>query len=229
MTTFYLNEISNNSIFLDETNSRHAIKSLRLQKGDQIEVVNGKGDLFHCEIVDPHQKKTELSVINKQSFNKEVPLILAFAPTKNNDRNEWVIEKGIEIGITECYPIYSQNSERRKWNTERMHKIAIAAMKQSGRYWLTKIHEPSSFDYFLTIKHPDNRLIAHCKTTKKQPIRQLTNSSKPQLIVIGPEGDFSEKEIQMAEEKEFKSVDLGNNRLRTETACISAVSLLKLA
>ena len=228
MTTFYLNEISNNSIFLDETNSRHAIKSLRLKKDDQIEVVNGKGDLFRCEIVNPHQKKTELSVINKQSYKKETPLILAFAPTKNNDRNEWVIEKGIEIGMTECYPIFTHNSERRKWNSERMHKIAIAAMKQSGRYWLTKIHEPSSFDSFLTIKHPDNRLIAHCKTTKKQPIRQLTKSLKPQLIVIGPEGDFSEKEIQMAEEKEFKSVNLGNNRLRTETACIVALSILKL-
>lgn len=228
MTTFYVKEISTKTIFLDETNSRHAVKSLRLKSGDQLNVVNGKGGLFHTEIVNPHPKKTELFIKHKETFKEDIPLILAFAPTKNNDRNELVIEKGIEIGMTACYPIFSQNSERRKWNTERMHKIAIAAMKQSGRYWLTKIHEPINFESFIDINLPKNRLIAHCKTSKKQPIDHLTNSSNAQLIVIGPEGDFTEKEIKLAESKLFKSIHLGSNRLRTETACIAAISLLKL-
>lgn len=229
MTTFYLKEISSSTIFLDETNSRHAVKSLRLKIGDQINVVDGKGGVFQCEIVNSHPKKAELSVIDKQCFKEETPLILAFAPTKNNDRNEWVIEKGIEIGMTQCYPIFTQNSERRKWNTERMNKIAISAMKQSGRYWLTRIHEPINFKDFIAIDHPKNKLIAHCRSSIKKPLHNLTESSKPQLIVIGPEGDFTEKEIQLAEENEFTSIHLGENRLRTETACISSLSILKLS
>ena len=197
--------------------------------GDQINVVNGKGSVFQCEIVNAHSKKAELSVIDKESFKEEMPLILAFAPTKNNDRNEWVIEKGIEIGMTECYPIFTQNSERRKWNTERMNKIAISAMKQSGRYWLTKIHAPINFEDFIAIDHPKNKLIAHCRSSLKKPLHNLTSSSKPQLIVIGPEGDFTEKEILLAEKNEFTSIHLGENRLRTETACISSLSILKLS
>jgi 16S rRNA (uracil1498-N3)-methyltransferase len=229
LTTFYIEEISTSTIFLDETNSRHAIKSLRLMVGDQINVVNGKGSVFQCEIINAHPKKAELSVIDKESFKEETPLILAFAPTKNNDRNEWVIEKGIEIGMTECYPIFTQNSERRKWNTERMNKIAISAMKQSGRYWLTKIHAPINFEDFIAIDHPKNKLIAHCRSSIKKPLHDLTSSSKPQLIVIGPEGDFTENEIQLAEKNEFTSIHLGDNRLRTETACISSLSILKLS
>ena len=229
MTTFYIEEISTSTIFLDETNSRHAIKSLRLMVGEQINVVNGKGSVFQCEIVNAHPKKAELSVIDKECFKEETPLILAFAPTKNNDRNEWVIEKGIEIGMTECYPIFTQNSERRKWNTERMNKIAISAMKQSGRYWLTKIHAPINFEDFIAIDHPKNKLIAHCRSSIKKPLHNLTESSKPQLIVIGPEGDFTEKEILIAEKNEFTSIHLGENRLRTETACISSLSILKLS
>ena len=197
--------------------------------GEQINVVNGKGSVFQCEIVNAHPKKAELSVIDKECFKEETPLILAFAPTKNNDRNEWVIEKGIEIGMTECYPIFTQNSERRKWNTERMNKIAISAMKQSGRYWLTKIHAPINFEDFIAIDHPKNKLIAHCRLSIKKPLHDLTSSSKPQLIVIGPEGDFTDKEIQLAEKNEFTSIHLGDNRLRTETACISSLSILKLS
>jgi 16S rRNA (uracil1498-N3)-methyltransferase len=228
LTTFYLKEISSSAIFLDEINSRHAIKSLRLKIGDHINIVNGKGSVFQCKIVNPHPKKTELLIEGKEAYNEDIPLILAFAPTKNNDRNEWVIEKGVEIGMTECYPIFSQNSERRKWNSERMEKIAISAMKQSGRYWLTKIHDPINFQDFIAIDHPENKLIAHCRSSTKKPLHNLTKSSKPQLIVIGPEGDFTEKEIQLAEKNEFTSIHLGENRLRTETACISSLSVLKL-
>ena len=229
MTTFYINQVLKDIVFLNEINSRHAIKSLRLKKGDHIKVVNGNGDLFYSEILDPHPKKTELSILKKESYKKETPLILAFSPTKNNDRNEWVIEKGVEIGMTECYPIFSQNSERRKWNKERMDKIAISAMKQSGRFWLTKIHEPMNIESFLKINHPNKKFIAHCKSLKKESIHKLSNACKPQLILIGPEGDFTEKEIKMAEKNKFTPVNLGNNRLRTETACIASIALLKLS
>ena len=215
--------------FLDEINSRHAIKSLRLSKGDKIKVVNGHGDLFYSEIVNPNPKKTEINVLKKESFKKDVSLILAFSPTKNNDRNEWVIEKGVEIGMTECFPILTQNSERRKWNSKRMNKIAISAMKQSGRFWLTKIHEPINIETFLTIQHNCRKYIAHCKDSKKESIHKLTNAKEPQLILIGPEGDFTENEIQMATKNNFVTIDLGSTRLRTETACIVALSLLKLS
>ena len=97
--------------------------------------------------------------------------------------------------LVESFSFFTQNSERRKWNTERMNKIAISAMKQSGRYWLTKIHAPINFEDFIAIDHPKNKLIAHCRSSLKQPLHNLTSSSKPQLIVIGPEGDFTENEI----------------------------------
>lgn len=229
MPIFYSNQISNTEIILDENDSRHATKSLRLKINDSVKVVSGNGELYTTSIIDSHPKKTILSIIDKKEFEREIPLILAFSPTKNNDRNEWIIEKGIEIGMTSCIPIYSQNSERRKWNNERMKKISIAAMKQSGRFWLPKINNPVNFDDFIITKQPDAKFIAHCKAANKQSLKKLTNEKNPQLILIGPEGDFTREEIDLAISNKFKEITLGNNRLRTETACLVALSLMKIS
>ena len=229
MTTFYSNNISEREISLDENDSRHAIKSLRLKINDSVNVVSGKGELFKTKISDANPKKTILTVSSKEQFKAENPLILAFSPTKNNDRNEWVIEKAIEIGITTCIPVFTQNSERRKWNSIRMNKIAIAAMKQSGRYWLPKICEPIKFNDFITSMQIKNKFIAHCKNGDKKALSLLANSKEPQLILIGPEGDFTNEEIKLAESNMFIETSLGSNRLRTETACIAALSILKLS
>ena len=229
MPTFYANQISNKEITLDENDSRHAIKSLRLKVNDIVKVVSGNGESFITSIIESHPKKTILSIQERTVYKKETPLILAFAPTKNNDRNEWIIEKGIEIGMTLCIPIYTQNSERRKWNSDRMKKISIAAMKQSERYWLPVINDPVSFNDFIISHQPDNKFIAHCKKANKQALIKLVNKKSPQLILIGPEGDFTNEEIKLALENNYKAVELGNNRLRTETACLVALSLMKIS
>ena len=229
LSTFFLRNIEGDISFLSENDSRHAIKVLRHKNGDQLSIIDGLGIDAIAEILDAHPKKTKIKILKKKNKNKPIQLALAFCPTKSNDRNSFIFEKASEIGVTDFYPIVSQNSERRKWNTERMNKIAISAMKQSGRYWLTKIHAPINFEDFIAIDHPKNKLIAHCRSSLKKPLHDLTSSSKPQLIVIGPEGDFTENEIQLAEKNEFTSIHLGENRLRTETACISSLSILKLS
>lgn len=228
MTTFYSNSIAEKEITLDENDSRHAIRSLRLKLNDSVQVVSGKGELFHTKILIDHPKKTVLSIVKKDLFKADIPLVLAFCPTKNNDKNELVVEKAVEIGVTKILPIFSQNSERRKWKTDRMNKIAIAAMKQSGRYWLPEIIDPMNFDDFITTCEIQNRFIAHCRDQEKVSINSIKEPKKPQLILIGPEGDFSKEEINVALKNQFKAVDIGKNRLRTETACITALSILKI-
>lgn len=227
MPTFFSINISQSTIILDENDSRHAIKSLRLKSKDQINIIDGRGTLYTTEIIDNNPKKTIVTILNKKSFKADIPLQLAFCPTKNNDKNELVVEKAVEIGVTKIFPVFSQNSERRKWNSQRMEKICISALKQSGRYWLPEIHQPCSFKDFITSKHSEKNFIAHCKDAPKKTLSNVVDSSKNQLILIGPEGDFTVEEIELALKNNFYAVDLGKNRLRTETACLVALALMK--
>ena len=229
MFTFFVPIIHEKSLLLDENNSKHAIKVLRLKKGDLIELIDGKGSKAKAKLVQDQPKKAKVEIIEIEQFEKPLNLSLAFCPTKNNDRNDWIIEKATEIGVTDFYPIYSQNSERRKWNNERMIKITISALKQSGNLWLPKIHELSGFKSFLEKEFKAyNKLMAHCKKTDKIELKKLINTNYSQIILIGPEGDFTKEEIDLAESQDFQMVSIGNSRLRTETACITAISLLKL-
>ena len=229
LATFFVNDINENHIILDENDSKHAIKVLRLKKGDVIDIINGSGIRAKGEIIENHPKKTTVRLFDKIHFPKLTTLSLAFCPTKNNDRNDWIIEKATEIGVTDFYLIYSQNSERRKINHERIKKITVSALKQSGNLWLPKIHGLMNYKEFINNNLSiQNKFIAHCKGSKKNELTTLVKSSEPQLLVIGPEGDFTLEEINLAEEKGFKMVSIGENRLRTETACITGISLLKL-
>ncbi len=227
-TFFYNNNLNLDTIYLDENDSRHAIKSFRLKKGDAIKLINGKGKLLEAIILDPNPKKTECKITQTTYLDPPMPLSLAFSPTKNNDRNEWIIEKCTEIGITEFHPVYSQHSERRKWNKERMHKITIAAIKQSGNLWLPKIHEPCNFNELIQLSDQfKNKFIAHCRSSNKQQLNNVIQQNESQLILIGPEGDFSENEIELAIKNGFSEVLLSKNTLRTETAAILAISIMK--
>ena len=229
MNTFFVPTIHENSLQLDENNSKHAIKVLRLKKGDLIEIIDGKGTKANGKLVQDHPKKADVQILDTKKFKKPLSLSIAFCPTKNNDRNEWIIEKATELGITDFYPIYSQNSERRKWNNERMRKITIAALKQSGNLWLPNIHELSDFKSLLEKEFKGyNKLMAHCKKTNKSELKNLINRTCSQIILIGPEGDFTKEEIDLAESQNFQMVSIGNSRLRTETACITSISLMKL-
>ena len=229
MPRFYVPSIENEELELSELDSKHAIRVLRLKKGDDITIMDGKGILAEGVIIDDHVKKTKVTVNKADFYDPPLKLILAFSPTKSNDRNEWIVEKGTELGMTDCYPIFTHHSERRKWNTDRMHKIAVSAMKQSGNPWLPQLHEAQSFDNFLkTIPFEGVKMMAHCGEAEKIRISDLANPLKNQLILIGPEGDFSIEEIKKATQHHFQFVDLGNLTLRTETACITALSVMKL-
>ena len=229
MPRFYVPSIENEELELSELDSKHAIRVLRLKEGDDVTVMDGKGILAEGVIMDENVKKTKFKVNKADFYDPPLKLILAFSPTKSNDRNEWIVEKGTELGMTDCYPIFTHHSERRKWNKDRMHKIAVSAMKQSGNPWLPQLHEAQSFDNFLkTIPFEGVKMMAHCGEAEKMRISDLANPLKNQLILIGPEGDFSIEEIKKATQHHFQFVDLGNLTLRTETACITALSVMKL-
>jgi len=229
LATFFVTSTNSDFVILEENDSKHAIKVFRLKNDDLVDIIDGFGTLIRGIIVDDHPKKTKVKILKKERNKKPFLLGLAFCPTKNNDRNDWIIEKATEIGVTDFYPIYSQNSERRKFNEDRMKKITISAIKQSGNLWLPKIHPFMNFNTFLENQHNyKNKLMAHCRDEPKSELKKMTNNNNSQIIVIGPEGDFTYEEINSAEKHGFKMISLGVNRLRTETACISAISIMKL-
>ena len=229
MATFFISSTKSDFVILEENDSKHAIKVLRLKNDDLVDIIDGFGTLIRGVIVDAHPKKAKVKILKKEENKKPILLGLAFCPTKNNDRNDWIIEKATEIGVTDFHPIYSQNSERRKFNEDRMRKITISAIKQSGNLWLPKIHPLISFNSFLDQQHIYNhKLMAHCKNGTKSELKKMTNNNVSQIIIIGPEGDFTSEEIENAEKYGFKMISLGINRLRTETACISAITIMKL-
>ena len=229
MPRFYVPYIENEEIELSELDSKHAIRVLRLKEGDDITIMDGKGILAEGVIIDENVKKTKVKVNKADFYDPPLKLILAFSPTKSNERNEWIVEKGTELGMTDCYPIFTHHSERRKWNTDRMQKIAVSAVKQSGNPWLPQLHEAQTFDDFITtIEFKGVKMMAHCGEGEKTRISELTNPLKNQLVLIGPEGDFSIEEIEKAIQHNFQFVNLGDLTLRTETACITALSVMIL-
>ena len=228
MTTFLTDSIENGICFLTESESLHAIKVLRMKNKDEISIINGNGLYGEGEIIDSNPKKTKIKIHELKKIKKPVPLTLAFCPTKNNDRNKLIIEKATEIGVTDFFPVISQNSERRKWNTERFEKVLISSIKQSQRFWLPTIHPAEKFNDFIKKISYKLKFLAHCKEGRKIQLKKISNSLESQVIVIGPEGDFTSEEIELAKANNYKMISLGNNRLRTETACIAAITLMKL-
>ena len=212
-------QITDTSYFLTEEESKHCIRVLRMQVDDSLELINGKGLLFQVIIIEAHPKKCSvkiLSVVQMPAPKKEIHI--AIAPTKNMDRMEWFVEKAGEIGLTKLSLIKCHNSERKVCNLERMQKIAIAAMKQSKQYYLPEIEELISFNAFLA-KYPKG-MIAHCYQEEKTEIATTTQTGP---LLIGPEGDFTEKEVQHALENDYTAITLSTFRLRTETAALTAV------
>lgn len=225
MQLFYNPNISETSDFFsfDKEESKHIIKVLRKKDSDILFVTNGLGYLFKTEITLGSDTKCTVKIV---SFEKlEAPkyrLHIAVAPTKMNDRFEWFLEKATEIGIAEITPIICDHSERKQIKTDRFDKIIQSAMKQSNQLYLPKLNEPVAFKDFIKIKNEDLKLIAHCEETNKKSLKEVLKPNQNVTILIGPEGDFSEKEILAAIENHYIPVTLGNTRLRTETAAIVA-------
>lgn len=207
----------------DKEESKHIIKVLRKKDGDILQVTNGLGFLFECEITLASDNKCTVQI---NSFEKkETPkfhLHLAVAPTKMNDRFEWFLEKATEIGIQEITPIICDRSERKIINKERFDKIILSALKQANELYLPKLNEAVTFKEFISQQNKGLQLIAHCEETDKKTLKSVLKANEDITLLIGPEGDFSVKEIGLALENNYIPVSLGNTRLRTETAAIVA-------
>ena len=197
---------------------------LRLKKGDQILVMNGKGSIYQAAIQNPDSNACQVIILKEESRQNErlYHLTIAIAPTKNIDRFEWFLEKSTEIGIDRIVPIICQHSERKELKTDRLEKILISAIKQSGQLYLPELTQPIPFKEIIKLPFEGDRFIAHCNSGEKQIFKNSVSAGKNVLVLIGPEGDFDSVEIKLALEQGFKPVSLGESRLRTETAGIVA-------
>jgi 16S rRNA (uracil1498-N3)-methyltransferase len=230
MQLFYVPEITGDSIILDETESKHVVKVLRMRESDPVKLIDGKGGIYEAEIADLHSKKCRLSILNvqKKESRKSFWLHIAIAPTKNIARYEWFLEKATEIGVDEITPLLSEHSERKVVKFERSEKILISAMKQSQKAFLPKLNELTSFNEFIQDSSEKQKFIAHCNDGEKKHLKNAIQKGNDLVILIGPEGDFSTKEVWEAKEKGFEEISLGDERLRTETAGIAACHIANL-
>ena len=230
MHIFYTPDISGKTYTLDETESKHCIRVLRLSKGDEITLVDGRGGFFTAEIADPNPKRCKVNVVNSElnyglrNFQVQV----AIAPTKNIERLEWFLEKATEIGIDRVTPLLCQHSERKEIKNERLEKVMVSAMKQSLKAYLPKLVELTKFNEFIKQPFEGQKFIAHCEEQHRELLKNVMELSKNYLILIGPEGDFSPEEIELAIAFGFLPVSLGDSRLRTETAGVVACHTFNL-
>ncbi len=209
---------------LSEEESKHCARVLRLQTGARVKLIDGKGNFYSAEITDAHPKRTQLEILAVEpDFNKRNHYLhIAVAPTKNIERLEWFLEKATEIGIDEISLIICQRSERKEAKIDRLVKIITAAMKQSIKAWHPVLNEPSALSKLIAAPFEGQKFIAHCETGTKLALNESLEAEGRYLILVGPEGDFTPKEIDEALNNGFNAITLGNSRLRTETAALEA-------
>lgn len=216
---------------LPSEEAAHAVRVLRLQPGDKVMLTDGKGHFFEAEISTANQKRCLVNILAKE---EQPPLWkghlhLAMAPTKNMDRIEWLAEKATEIGFDELSFLNCRYSERKVLKTERIQKILVSAMKQSLKARLPKLNELTDFQRFVKQPFEGKKFIAHCHEGEKPLLQSQLTTGEDALVLIGPEGDFSEEEVKMAIEQGFQPISLGRSRLRTETAALVACHIMNLA
>lgn len=225
MHIFYTPDITQPNYILNEEESKHCVRVLRLPIGSLINLVDGKGGFYTAEITSDNPKKVSLSILKVENEyqKRNHYLHIAVAPTKNIDRIEWFLEKATELGIDEITPMISDRSERKVVKEDRLNKVITSAVKQSIKAYHPKLNDAISYDAFLKLPFEGDKLIAHCiNEGGKQYISELIKPQGQYLVLIGPEGDFTLDEVNLALNKGFKALTLGNNRLRTETAALSA-------
>lgn len=224
MQIFYAPDIIGNTYTLDEKESKHIIRVLRMTRGANVRLIDGKGNLYEGVISYPDHKKCIIEITGEiRDFEKRnYRLHIAISPLKNNDRFEWFIEKSVEIGIDEITPLICKNTEKPGIKTERINNLIISAMKQSLKATRTIFNEPRSFKDFISTKSGAIRMIAHCDDSpEKRRVPDVYTKGGNAIILIGPEGDFTRAEIDSAVKNGFIPVHLGTSRLRTETAGIA--------
>jgi len=229
MHLFYISHIQGDSIELEEQESKHAIRVLRLVRGDGVILVDGNGGWYEAAIMDDHPKRCKLQVQSYTADYHPLPytLHLAVAPTKNMDRFEWFLEKATEIGISEITPLICARSERRQVKYERLEKILVSAMKQSLKAYKPKLNNPVALEEFLRTDRQGTLGVAHCYPLERKGIKELDHSGNYTLMV-GPEGDFNEEEVSNALKAGYVPFHLGDSRLRTETAALFITAAISL-
>lgn len=229
---FYISEFDekDKQLVLPEDSSRHVIQVLRMKKGEQLQLTDGKGNLLTCTIFDDHKKHCVVQV-NEINFRPQSTkkVVIAISVLKNANRFEWFLEKATEIGVSEIIPLLCDRTEKEKFRFDRMKGICVSAMLQSQQVWLPSLSEPVPFNQFMDSRYDGyTKYVAHCEENKDKQL--LTQNGLHhfvnKLILIGPEGDFTAEEIGQAIQNDFVPVSLGETRLRTETAGVVAAALL---
>ncbi len=215
---------------LPEEEAQHCTRVLRLNIGDEITLTDGKGNFYQAEITAATNKRCQVAIKETRYQEPLWPchLHIAIAPTKNMDRNEWFAEKATEIGLDELTFLNCRFSERKVIKTERISKILVSAIKQSLKARLPKLNEMTDFHTFIQQDFKGQKFIAHCYEGEKKQLKEALTPGEDALVLIGPEGDFSEEEVQKAIEHGFVPISLGKSRLRTETAALVACHTLNL-
>lgn len=223
---FFVEELQAKTIQLDEDTSRHMISVLRMERGEEVLLTNGKGSKARAAIVDDNRKRCGVEILSVEKEEERRPRVaIAISIVKNASRLEWFLEKAAEIGVAEIIPLLCERTEKEKFRYDRMKGILVSAMLQSQQTWLPVLHQPTAFAEVVKNSTQQQKFIAHCLRGQKQ---QLSSLIRPlsSLILIGPEGDFTPGEVALALEQQFIPVALGNTRLRTETAGMVAAALL---
>jgi len=212
---------------MSEVSSKHCVQVLRMDVGEPIDITNGQGGLFHATIQVANKKNAVVSITSfVQNEHPKQKLQLGISLLKNAVRLEWLFEKATEMGLTTVTPLLCDRTIHERFKTERMQQIIQSAMIQSQQTWLPVLTEPKPYQQFIEQATASQKLIAHCEPMQKTSIKSI-EPSKDLLLLIGPEGDFTPTEIEAAIAKNFTPIDLGPTRLRTETAGIFALSVLK--
>ena len=232
MQLFYAAEFTAPEYILSEEESRHAVKVLRLSEGDTLHITDGRGSLYRCEVVSAHQKHCLVRVVEQFEEFEKLPyrLTMAVAPTKNIDRYEWFLEKATEIGVAEFVPLVSEHSERKVIKAEREGKVITAAVKQSLKAYHPRLADITAFGEVVKREFAGRKFIAHCgdAVKEKKYLASTLRKGEDALILIGPEGDFSPEEVQLAVANGFEEITLGTQRFRTETAAVVAVNMVSI-
>ncbi len=228
MNVFYSTDIINNKIILRDQEAQHCTKVLRKGRGEQIHIIDGKGSRYTCEIIEQKRTTVELIIISS-TYNPPNLLFphLAFGLIKNQTRLEWMLEKITEIGVGRITPLICQRSERSTIKYDRIKKIIVSATKQSLHHYIPAIDQPIPYAAYIASTDRTKKYVASLHQDAKE-LATVANRHQPSVILIGPEGDFSEDEIKHALEKGYTRVNLGSSRLRAETACIVSLTLLGL-
>ncbi len=214
---------------LEEDTSRHVSQVLRMKVGEQLQLTDGKGNLLTTEITSEHKKATQVKVVSATSQPAPAPrTVIAISLVKNASRFEWFLEKATEVGIIDIIPMICERTEKQHFRLDRMRNILVSALLQSQQVWLPVMDEPRKFKEVIEQSAQRQKFIAHCLEDTKAPLQQRVDPAADKLILIGPEGDFTREEIELALRHGFTPVSLGKTRLRTETAGMVAAVLLKM-